>query len=405
MSKKQTSTKHQSTGIISETFAATGMTGLGNILLAETPTIIMAQAEPPSFPRFLTVSYIQNIVKTEILPILNEVLAAIGRLQNRSDMSLVVTIFEETGEIDKGEIYLLESAVRLSRAMLSMFCIYDFDIYSPDGSKDMRWIDDYVSLVQNTEEHEKLKFRLSRDTLYETCTYDQTQLSCELSDIISYNLTRNGFLTMQNNYFDAVYNDLKAVPRAIKNALSSIRAETDNQNDDILIRTDIIDLDADMASIQSDMLNEGISEDLAGKFSSPEALMDFISTLLTQPYTFNETIDSTPITIRVDLSKFFTNPAADLKTRWPKYKLVSGDNRIVSTNYEYSNWSSWRDSTIHYDSFYYDTVIMDIADHQIDSVYTSDWGYTTVILKNGYTTHVQSDSTLTCVPYKLIDDQ
>ncbi len=393
-----------SSGLLNEAYNSSGINGVGKTLLAESPKIMLAQANPPSFPRFLTVSYIQDILTNDVIPRLNEVLAAARRLTNLNTMSLPVTLYGETTDIDKGDLYIFEGGVRLTRAMLSFLCIYDYDLHSPEGYKDMRWIEDLMEKSSNTEYSYKKIYRLSEDTLYCTWTNDLRDFSGEFSDIIAYNLNRDGFLEMKNNYFQSIYSDLKAAPEAIKKGLTSIRAEEDNQDNDLLVRSNILDVDADMASFKDRMIDNGMSQDLADKISTPEDLMDFSEEILSQPYHFNETLDSVDVNITIDLSKFFTNPPVDLKERMPKYKIVSGDDRITSSKHisSYSIWSAPKNTFYSYTSEQ-EQAIIDIPDSEIDTVY-DNIDNIEVVLNSDYIVETQIDSTISCVPIKYVDN-
>jgi hypothetical protein len=392
--------------MLSKTYKSSGILGLGKSLLAESPKVLLAQTQRPSFPRFVTASYIQKIISSEVIPRLNEVLASVSRLENLSSMSLVVDMFEESTEIDKGDIYVFESSVRLARAMLSMFCIYDLDLYSPDGSSDMRWIDDVVEAANTQNDYYSTKkFTISNDTLYETSIYDMSPSACAMADVYAYNLNREEYLKIKKNYFNAVYADLKAVPIAVENALKSMRSETDGQDDDLIMRTRLLDNDAEMADFQSDLINEGFSEDFAGNFSSPEALCGFITKLLTESYEFSETIEGVTYTLKVDLSKFFTNPPKDLKKWLPKHKVTSGEDRLQSTtNQWHTSYSSYEETTIYYYSYYGDTVIIDIPESRIDSIIENTSSTSYIYLTQGYTSRVYVDSIISCVALKLLDD-
>ncbi len=394
-----------SSGILKNTYARSGINGVGRVLLAESPKVLLAATKRPAFPRFLTVSFIQGIIKHGVIPKLNQVLAASQRLINENDMSLIVTLNGDSAELDRGDLMLFSSGVRLTRAMLAMFCIYDYDLHSPDGSKDMRWIDDMIDIADTMENSSSIRYRLSNDTLYKTSIYDGGAISRKMAEVQAYNLTRDGFLEMKNNYFEVAYEDLKKVPTGIKNGLSAIRDETDDQNDDLLVNTDVIDMESDMASFESDMRKEGFSADLSANFASPSALMDFILELLAGPYEFNETIDSINVTIKIDLSKFFTNPAKDLKDRWPRYTLVSGDDRLQSIrDGYYSRTLSYEDSTLYHYLSDYDTVIVDIPASRIDTIERNSYSFQ-ISLTQGYTTEVEYDSTISYVAMKYVDDQ
>jgi len=323
-------------GLLSKTYKNKGILLAGQALVAETPKVLLAQTAKPSFPRFLTLSYVQDAIESDLLPKFNEVIAATQRLRNLSAMNLKVTIDGEDTELDVGDIMMLEGAVRTARAGFTMLLIYDVDIYAPDGSKDMRWIDSVVSEENNwIESPYSLSFSLKNDTLYRTYDYDISDDYSYLYDVFSYNYSRNNFLSIRKNYHTAAYEDLKTIPGLIKSGLASIQNESDDQDDDLFKATDINNFTEEMSEFSQELIEEGFSSSFAAQFESPESLMDFISQILTQPYTFNETIEGKSINITVDLSKFFTNPASSLRDYWPKYRIPTGNDRIVRYGYTF----------------------------------------------------------------------
>ena len=140
-------------------FNRKGIEGVGVVLLAESPKIIAAQSEKPSFPSFLTVSFIQKTVEEDIIPRLNDVISACNRL-TQNEMSLVMTAFGETFELDKGDILLFEAGIRLVRAGLGLFTTYNMDIQTTDGSSIINLLDDV-----DDEDADKYIYRLQNDTL------------------------------------------------------------------------------------------------------------------------------------------------------------------------------------------------------------------------------------------------
>jgi hypothetical protein len=393
-----------SVGLLHRTFKRQGLTGIGRVLLAKSPAVLLAAAPRPSFPRFITASYIQGILKNDVLPRLGEVLACTRRLENSPSMSIMMTTFDETFELDQGDMWIFESGVCATRAMLSMFCIYDMDIYSSDGANTMGWIDQLYDAAEHTRS--QVTYSLSDDTLVETNCIDSRPYAGIMADIYSYNLNRSGFMSIKTDYFTAAWDDLKRIPVAIKTGLSVIESETDNQDNDIFPAGDIFDMKEEMATFSSDMLDEGFSPALAAKFGSPATLADFIAELLTSPYVFNETIEGYPIAIKVDLSKFFTNPPTNLKNWLPKYRLLTGDARTITYTiptssdnnffYEQNSFSYYPDSD--------DSVIVNIPAALIDSTRTSDWGSTVVFLKRPCMLRQLRETMVTCQPYALIDD-
>jgi len=54
--------------------------------------------------------------------------------KTQNEMSLVLTAFDETFELDKGDILLFEAEIRLVRAGLGIFTAYNREILTLDGT-------------------------------------------------------------------------------------------------------------------------------------------------------------------------------------------------------------------------------------------------------------------------------
>jgi hypothetical protein len=408
LNKKKSLAKKESfsSGFLAKTYSSHGLLSAGQALVAETPKILMSQTSRPAFPRFLTLSYIQNAIESDVIPRLDEVIAATHRLRTISDMSLPVTIDGTTTELDNSDILILEGAVRAARAGFTMMLIYDTDIYSPNGTNDMRWIDKYAAINDSAHSTRQTTYTLHSDTLSKTYYTDVTPYVSYISDVYQYNLGRSAFLSIRKNYHTAVYNDLKEVPMLFKAGLLSIKNEKGNQDNDLIPAFDISDMSEDMLSFSKDMLEEGFSPYFASKFESPEAFMDFISLVLSGPYQFNENIDNKQITITVDLSKFFTNPANSLKDYWPKYRIPTGNERYYSY-VSNTSVSSWTNKSFYIYRDKYDSVQINIPASLIDSIEKSPYyvNNATYHLKNSYNYTSTKDSGRTIVPIIFLDDQ
>lgn len=364
------------------------------MLLAESPKILVAQTKKPSFPAFMKVSFIQGIVENDIIPRLNEVVSACKRLES-NNVSINLNAFDEDFELDIGDIYMFEAGIRLVRAALGFFITYDMDIYSPDGSNTMKWIDN----LYDTYTESPCVYRLQGDTLREIWLYDDTKYTESICDVMQYNLKRSGFLCIRRENHEAVYEDLLAVPQLVKTGLESIKSETDDQEDDLITGGGIFDFEEDMADFSTEMIEEGFSSDLAKHFQSPGSLMDFITDILTNEYTFSETIDGYDITVTVNLSNWFNNPVEDLRTLYPKHRLLKGDDRYVSMT------SVWDKYSTDDNSFYvYENDVIDIPESKIASITDDTWGGKEVILNENYSYYIIIDSTVSCMPIILIDN-
>lgn len=388
--KKQASTK----SLVSNVFNRKGIEGLGYVLLAQSPKILAAQTEKPSFPAFLTISFIQNTVEEDIIPRLNDILSACKRLE-KNNMSLALTVFDEAFELDNGDILLFEAGIRLLRAGLGLFTTYNMDLRCSDGSSIMKLYDEYNDM---DELKRKYTYRLDNDTLVCLGVFNAEQYTSKIADAVQYNLKNTDFLKIRRANHEWVYNDLKMVPELIKSSLKSMKEETDGQEDDLIAAGEIFDINSDMADISTEMYENGFSPSLSGRFASPEALMDFVTELLTKEYTFNESIDGYNIIMTINLSKWFTSPVSDLKTLFPKYRLPQNKDRIISfIDKGYDRWGSGN-------SFYADPEdIIDIPSSLIANI-DDEWDYKIVTLTKNISVCMWVDSTVFCTPIILTDD-
>jgi hypothetical protein len=327
-------------GFLRKAFQKGGVLGLGKALAARPPELAKAQTAKPSFPKFITLEYIQNIAEEEIVPALDTVIQAAQRLEDQSDVALPLIIEDsgdrDTFDLDKGEIYVADALCHLARAYIGFYCTYDVNLYAPQ-TNDYRWID---SLVRSTTT-DSLIISMSGDTLYHLYKYNNAGPEITLANTFKYNLSRDGFMKIRRQNHAQVKADLIAVTDRVKSGLSYIRAESDNQDNDIIRMSAINDADRNLAEFTKDLLDAGVSPALADKFSSPEKIAGFVKDLLSGPYQFNESIDSVHIYTRVNLAAWFDNPVTDLKTLLPKYKWTSENAWEVkeeSYRYAYSHY-------------------------------------------------------------------
>jgi hypothetical protein len=384
-------------GLLSKIYERQGLLPAGKTVLAQAPLLFKAQAIKPNFPSFITMSHAQGIIEEDLIPRLNEVIAATSRLRTLSSMELQFSIDGDEVELDLGDMHIFEAGVRAARAGFAFICIYDMDMHSPDGNRDMRWIDRMINIAENSSSTTTLYCSLSRDTVYQTYYSTSEPAMDYMVDVLQYNYRRSGYLGIRHNYFNGVYEDIKAVPTLIKSGMALIRSETDNQNDDVFIKANILDMDEELLDMRATMLEEGITADLANKFSTPETFMDFISSLLTTPYTFNQTIDGVNVRMKVDLSKFFTNPPSSLTRNWPKHRFPSGADKKQS--YLLSHYTdNWYTSSLYLYDF--DSLVLTIPQSAI--LYQTS---NNIELKDPITAIVTKDSVTTSTPMIMVDDQ
>jgi hypothetical protein len=389
--------------VLGKAFRKQGIIGLSKGLGAKTAALAMAQTKKPAFPTFITMSYIQSILESELLPVLDDVVEATQRLENCSETSIPVIIADEgeadTFEIDKGEIYVLDGFVHYLRAYSNWLCAYHFDLYAPNTTN-YSWID---SLAHSGSSYGATSYRISGDSLYHCSMYGVDSVETMMLRTLKYNLGRTDFLTLRAKNHAQVKQNLQAVPTLLKTGIASIRAETDDQSDDIIKLDDILDLDEELVDIPAELIEEGVSTSLANKFQSPETLLDFVTELLSGPVAFDETIDSVHIQLTVNVSAFFDNPVQDLRTLLPKYRWVpetewiSGgteDYRYVNGPYESSSFTVWD----------YENATINIPATMIASASQTEYGDMEYTLKQPYNYTVNIDSSWSVDPLRLVDD-
>lgn len=294
-----------------------GVLALGKAMAVKTPQVLQAATQNPSFPKFITISYLQNMIERDFIPVLANVQLAAGRVENYSEGSMKLTVDEETVEIDKGEVFLFDASVHLVQAYLLMLCTYDMDLFTSAAKKDYSWIDSMVAIDHDGEQ----LFTLSGDTLFEINNWKGDKESMiTMTSVFQYNLEdRESFMTIRRPFHTLAHHCLLAVPEKIKGGLDAIKAETDNQDDDIIKIAYIDSANQEMVSLSEEMVEEGVSEELAAHFSSVDSLLDFVNDLLSGPVTFDEVIDEKQVSMTVDLSSFFTNPVEDMRDLLPYY--------------------------------------------------------------------------------------
>jgi hypothetical protein len=380
-----------------------GVIGLGKALAAKTPSLARVQTAKPSFPKFLTLEYIQKVAEEEIVPALDTIVRAAERLEGLADVALPLIIESEgerdTFELDKGEVYVTDALCRLARAFIGFYCTYDFDLYTPQ-TNDYRWIDSMV----NSASGDSQIISLSGDTLYHLYKYDDAKPQIQLANMFKYNLSRPGFMTIRKQNHAKVKADLIAVTERVKSGVGYIRNESDNQDNDIIKMTQISEADGNLVDLKTEMLDDGVSPALANKFSSPETIADFVKELLSGPYTFDETVEkNVHISMRVNMASWFDNPVTDLRTLLPKYKWTSENTWRVtkqSSQYIYSNFMSDSSFTVYDDGM---PVSLRIPQANVIRTTANTWGGTTYYLNRPIRYEATIDSSIYLDPLRLAD--
>jgi len=307
-----------------------GILGLGKALAVESPNLVKKMATTKEWPKFVTISKIQEINETKVIPALNAIEVAISRIES-AGKSYDVNAVGETFEVDLGEIYVLHSFLNLTKAMLYTFSMRDLDLYSTNGKNDYSWLND----IQNAPANYEYDYETGKET-------ESNARDSILAEVIKYNMNRTNFLEIRKNFGKVAYSELNKVVVNLEKSLKYIRAEKDDQENDIIKQSYILDMDEELANESSEMKKDGFSVKFADNFKSPEAVLSFVKSILNGPYTIDETMETTKwdydstgkeisitedknIKITIDISKFFLAPVTDGKKLFPKYKWLPKD--------------------------------------------------------------------------------
>jgi len=370
---------------------------LGKSMAALAPTMVMASMAEPSFPGFITLSHVQDIAQDEIIPVLDNVVRAAQRMENSSATGLTIDVDGDTTEIDRGDIYVFDAGIRLTRAFLNILCLRDLDVFTP-GTQNYTWIDS----LRTMDNREFRLYTSSNDTLIETYVYDPSAAQSFAGRLMQYNLQRPGFSTIRLANHAKVKSDLLAVPELIKSAIAEIRGEVGDQTYDMIKLSDVNDMDSGLVDTRQSMIDEGVSAELADKFTSPETVADFVTELLSGPYTFDETIDSTHVIVTVDISALLDHPVQDLRTLVPAYQWL-----------DQSDWFTWAASKPYTWETVTSQIYLDVDDTiaidgaLIDSVRPDPYGMYDRIchLNTAFNYKTELDSENTFMPIRIVDDQ
>lgn len=318
-------TEEISSTTMAKSYDKNGLNGLSSTLLAKTPEILLSQSTANSYPQFITISHIQDIIESEVNPRLNNIITSLEYIESTDEgQSLLISILDEEWELDIADIYLLDATVHGLRASFKLLTAYNFDMYDPT-TKTYSWIDTldgFESIPSTSEEVTR-----GDTTVTQRIYYDYTEAEGKyILKLMEYNMGRSDFLTIKRTNHAQAYADLQKVPVKLNKAIDALEAETDSQENDIIKKVDFEELKSDFAEIEADMIDEGFSADLASNFKTPKTMVTFVEELLNGPYTFNENIDGTALSVTMNVSKFFTDPIDDLKNLLPKYKFRDEDD-------------------------------------------------------------------------------
>jgi len=240
----------------------------------EIPSVASFPEAIPSFMKFVTdtipaISDIQQIIDDIIIPVINYVLGRFEFIQTYPDFQFYITpgmgegvdtnIVIDSIEIDVGDIYVADAGLRTIRGILMVLTAYNFDV-------------NYDSLLNP-----------ATDTTYIRTLIDGNNPF--------FTLKADGAIRMSNSR-----GDLLTAIEKVRSGVTSIQAETDDQDDDLIPKMPQNEYEAFMSGL------------------------DTATIVLTVPYTvtaYDTAGLEMPITI--DVKRFFLNPIDDWKAKLPSH--------------------------------------------------------------------------------------
>lgn len=383
-------------------FRKGGIQSLSYHLVTKTPQITLAQTQMPSFPRFITQAYIHETIMEEIMPQLDSVIISAQRLENKgSFFTITVNVNNFAYDIEKQDILILDAGLRLFRGFLGIMTAYDTDLFTSASDQTYSWIDQVNDFDYNLRD--TTHYSLSNDTLIEKTQFnnDFIESSKLMAKVLKYNYSRSQFMKIRYNNHAKAYEDLKAIPKLLENALKIAKAQNSTNDVKLLNQNQILNMEESMIDLKREMLNNKIDPSLANKFSNPETFLNFITEILTGPFTYNGILDGKTVNFTIDISKFFTNPVADLKTFLPKFKWVEESQQITTNCSSYSNYDGSIQNSFYFFDYGNSPYKIDIPESYIEKILVD--GYRKdIILKPAYSYSHKIE--VTChANFKLLD--
>jgi hypothetical protein len=317
------------------------------------------------------ISELQDSLLYIVLPAINYALDRFQIIENDPDFVFLLTPelrdcqpsgSGDTIEIDLGEIYLADAALRILRAQILTICAYNYDI-DMDGS--YGWIED-IDSVDNTDDSLATVMLLRRiRTLFE----DEPD-----------------FLSLRTTGKDQLSAALTSLQTAIdkgKSSLAFIRSETDDQSDDALKITALQKTDLEISSGDD-------KPNFARGITTIEGVLDKVEEIISGPFVFTEDFDNDSTTpdaqLTVNISALFNNPIQDFRTLLPAHRWRP-ESEWITMEVDSGEYCWWEGRTMVCDSFWdttysvFPVYLLDAGGNEIDlggadpfhQIQLSDW--------------------------------
>ncbi|MCK5732949.1 MAG: hypothetical protein KAI38_02100, partial [Candidatus Latescibacteria bacterium] len=240
-----------------------------------------------------TVRDLQRIIEETFIPAVDYALARLTVVEGDPDFQFIITpelqgdAEEDSLELDLGEVYILDAQLRTLKAFLLVAIAYNLD-FDENGSYDF--------LQEEFSDAEILRqlMRVDQDS---------------------------DFLTLRSSdgMLPAGLNVLSAVEK-LEASVAFIRAEEDDQRDDLIRQRDLEDLDAEI-----DLSDQADVPDFLRDVDGIEQALSKLREVLSGPVDIDADFDGDgeEEILTVNLSAFFYAPVQDLKELLPYHKWFS----------------------------------------------------------------------------------
>lgn len=227
---------------------------------------------------------VQSIVETNLIPRTDHVLELLAVVEGTPGFHYYLppsmTGLPDSLEIDLGEVYLLDAILNTAKGLAYEFVAYDFD-FDYQGGYD--FLSDPMTAMR------QIKYLLDESPTFGTLRSGSPMRSAKQA--------------------------LLAALNKAESCLASIRAETDDQSDDLIQAGFLDSLDAALPSILPGLT------DFAQGIDSPEDIIAKIRLVLNGPYLITADLDgdeeTPPQTITVNMAAMFESPVQDLRDLLP----------------------------------------------------------------------------------------
>ena len=256
-------------------------------IAAKSP-LLVAKMTQDAIEDPLKVSDIQKTIEEEILPAIDYALERLQIVEGDPDFTFELTPEmqgdeeEEPREIDLGEVYMIDASLRLLKAVFLVVTAYDFD-FDDNGS--------YAFLDDGSNEN----------VLRHMERLDKTGTFMTLRSAAALPAAKASILT--------------AIEK-IEKGMEVIRAETDDQDDDIILADDLDDLDEEIdLSDQDDM--PIFFRDIRTTGDALSKAREILEGTVEIEADFDGDEDTPKQTVVFDVGQFFDNPVQDLRALLP----------------------------------------------------------------------------------------